>query len=71
MRAGGLLLALGLLLDVVYHGLSALGVGDASHSGVVATAVHGVVLAGMVVTFGGLLQVAFRPQVTARRKETQ
>jgi len=71
MRAGFYLLGFGLLLDLAYHLVAALAGADVSHSSVFATAVHGVVLAGMVVTFGGLLQVAIRPQGTVIRKETQ
>jgi hypothetical protein len=71
MRLGFLLLGLGLALDLAYHAALAIGVGDTSHSSVVATAIHVVVLAGMAVTFGGLLQVAFRPPKVANRKETQ
>ncbi len=71
MRAGFLVLAAGVALDLGYHALAAAGVGTASLSGGVATAIHAVVLAGMAVTFGGLLQIAFRPQGAVTRKETQ
>ena len=71
MRLGFLLLGLGLALDLAYHAVPVIGGGHASHSTVAATAVHAVVLAGMAVTFGGLLQVAMRPQKVANRKETQ
>ena len=71
MRLGFLLLGLGLALDLVYHATLAIAGEAASHSDVAATAVHGVVLAGMAVTFGGLLQVAFRPHKVVNRKETQ
>ena len=71
MRVGFLLLGLGLVLDLAYHAVLALGGGSASHSGGAATAIHAVVFAGMAVTFGGLLQVAFRPQKVVDRKETQ
>lgn len=71
MRLGFLLLGLGLALDLAYHAVLALGGGDASHSSVAATAIHAVVLAGMTVTFGGLLQVAFRPQKAVNRKDRQ
>jgi hypothetical protein len=71
MRVGFLLLGLGLVLDLAYHAALALGGGVASHSSAAATAIHAVVFAGMAVTFGGLLQVAFRPQKVVDRKETQ
>ena len=71
MRLGFLLLGLGLAFDLAYHAVLALAGGEASHSSVGATAIHAVVLAGMAVTFGGLLQVAFRPQKVVNRKETQ
>jgi hypothetical protein len=71
MRLGFSLLALGLALDLAYHAVLALGGGEASHSSVAATAIHAVVFAGMAVTFGGLLQVAFRPQKVVEGKETQ
>jgi len=71
MRLGFLLLGLGLAFDLAYHAVLAIGEGGASHSNVAATAIHAVVLAGMAVTFGGLLQVAIRPQRVVTRKETQ
>jgi hypothetical protein len=71
MRLGFLLLGLGLGLDLAYHAALALGGGHASHSSVFATSVHVVVLVGMAVTFGGLLQVAIRPQRAVNRKERQ
>jgi hypothetical protein len=71
MRMGFILLALGVGLDLAYHALAALGGGDASHSSVFASGVHGLVLVGMGVTFGGLLQVAVKPQRNAERKETR
>lgn len=71
MRLGFLLLGLGLALDLVYHVALAIGRGEASHSSVAATTIHAVVLAGMAMTFGGLLQVAFRPHKVVNRKETQ
>lgn len=71
MRAGFLLLAVSLVADGAYHVIAAIGPASASHSGTVATAVHVVVLAGMAVTFAGVLQVAFRPQGAVRGKETQ
>jgi hypothetical protein len=71
MRLGFLLLGLGLALDLAYHAVLAIGGVGASHSTVAATAIHAVVLAGMAVTFGGLLQVAIRPQRVVTRKETQ
>lgn len=70
MRLGFLLLGLGLFLDLAYHAVLAIGGGDASHSSGAATAIHTVVLAGMAVTFGGLLQFALRPQKVVDRKET-
>ena len=71
MRLGFLLLGLGLALDLAYHAASAIGGGAASHSSLAATSIHAVVMVGMVVTFGGLLQVAFRPQKVVDRKEKQ
>jgi hypothetical protein len=71
MRGGFVLLAAGVVLDLAYHALAAVNGTDISHSGVLAMAIHAVVLAGMVMTFGGLLQVAFRPQGAVARKETQ
>jgi hypothetical protein len=71
MRAGFSLLAAGVILDLGYHAFVALTRTDISHSGVLALAIHAVVLAGMAVTFGGLLQVAFRPKGAVARKETQ
>ena len=71
MRAGFVLLGAGVVLDLGFHLGAALTGADASHAGGVAAAIHGLVLAGMAVTFGGLLQVAFRPQGTVERKETR
>ena len=71
MRLGFLLLGLGLALDLGYHAALAIGGGQASHSSAAATAIHAVVLGGMAVTFGGLLQVAFRPHKVVNRKETE
>jgi hypothetical protein len=71
VRLGFLLLGVGLALDLAYHALVALGGARASHSGAFATSVHAVVLAGMAVTFAGLLQVALRTQGILKRKETQ
>jgi hypothetical protein len=71
LRLGFLLLGLGLALDLAYHAVLAIGGGHSSHSTMTATAVHALVFAGMAVTFGGLLQVAMRPQKVANRKETQ
>lgn len=71
MRVGFLVLGAGIVLDLGLHALAPAGVGTASHSGVVATAIHALVLAGMGVAFAGLLQIAFRPQGAATRKETQ
>lgn len=68
MRPGFLLLGAGAVLDVAYHALAATA-GSASHSGGLATAIHVVVLAGMVVTFAGVIRVGFRPQGAAERKE--
>ena len=65
-----MLLGAGVVLDLVFHLAAAVTGADASHSGGVATTIHGLVLAGMAVTFGGLLQVAFRPQGAIRRKGT-
>ncbi len=70
MRAGFVLLGAGVVLDLVFHLAAALVDVDGSHAGGVATTIHGLVLAGMAVTFEGLLQVAFRPQGATRRKET-
>ena len=70
MRAGFVLLGAGVVLDLVFHLAAALTDADASHAGGVATTIHGLVLVGMAVTFGGLLQVAVRPQGATRRKET-
>ncbi len=69
MRLGFLLLGVGLVLDLAFHAVLAVGGGDASHSSVGATAIHAVVLAGMAVTFGGLLRFAIRPQRIVDRKE--
>lgn len=69
MRLGFLILGLGLALDLAFHAVLAVGGGDASHSSVGATAIHAVVLAGMAVTFGGLLQFAFRSQGIVNGKE--
>ena len=66
-----MLLGAGVVLDLVLHLAAALTGSDVSHAGGVATTIHGLVLVGMVVTFGGLLQVAVRPQGAIRRKETQ
>ena len=71
MRVGFLLLAAGVALDLGYHAAAAAGLGAASHSSGVATAIHVLVLAGMAVTFAGLLQIAFKPQGAVKRKETQ
>lgn len=71
MRVGFLMLAAGVVLDLGYHALAAADLGTTSHSGAAATAIHALVLAGMAVTFGGLLQIAFRPQGAVRRKETE
>ena len=70
MRAGFVLLGAGVALDLVFHLAAALTGADASHAGGVAMTIHGLVLVGMAVTFGGLLRVAFRPQGATRRKET-
>ncbi|HEX2240675.1 MAG TPA: hypothetical protein VHJ82_06000 [Actinomycetota bacterium] len=70
MRAGFLLLGLGLALDLAYHFLSvALGSGEPSHSGAFATALHTLVLGGMAVTFGGLLHFALSSHRAVDRKE--
>ena len=71
MRAGFFLLVAGVVLDLVFHLLAALTETEASHSSGIATAIHVLVLAGMLVSFGGLLQVAFRPKGAVRRKGTQ
>lgn len=71
MRLGFSLLGLGLLLDLAYHAALAVVGGEASHSDAAATAIHAVVLAGMAMTFGGLLQVAFKARKVVNRKETQ
>lgn len=71
MRVGFFLLGLGLALDVAYHAALAVDGGEATHTSFAATAIHAVVLVGMAVTFGGVLQVAFRPQKVVDRKETQ
>lgn len=71
MRAGFSLLAAGVVLDFAIHVTAALTESVVSHSSGVAAAIHGLVLAGMLVSFGGLLQVAFRPKGIVRRKETQ
>ncbi|MDQ3957441.1 MAG: hypothetical protein M3273_03870 [Actinomycetota bacterium] len=70
MRGGFVLLGAGVVLDLVFHLAAAFTDADASHSGGVATTIHVLVLVGMAVTFGGLFQVAFRPQGAARRRET-
>jgi hypothetical protein len=71
MRAGFVLLGAGVVLDLVLHlGAAFLGA-EASHAGAFATTIHGLVLAGMAVTFAGLLQVAVRPQGAIRRRETR
>lgn len=70
MQGGFVLLGAGVLLDLVFHVLAASIGTDASHSGGVAGAIHALALTGMVVTFGGLLLVAFRPQGAVRRKDT-
>ena len=69
MRLGFLLLGLGLALDLGYHATFAIAGGDASHSSAFATAVHAVVLGGMAIAFGGLLQVAITPKNVVPRKE--
>lgn len=71
MRLGFFLLGLGVALDLAYHAAVAVGEGGASHSSGAAMVIHAVVLAGMAVTFGGLVQVAFRPQKTVNRKESK
>ena len=72
MRLGFFLLGVGVVLDLAYHLVLAVGSGEASsHSGGFATSVHGIVLAGMAVTFGGLVQFALRPQRVVERKERQ
>lgn len=72
MRLGFGLLAVGLVLDLAYHAVLALGGGGAaSHSGAFPDSVHAVVLAGMAVTFAGVLQVAFKPERIVKRKESQ
>nr|QEO74148.1 hypothetical protein [uncultured bacterium] len=71
MRGGSALLGAGVVLDLAFHAVAVFTGGDASHAAGFAATIHALVLAGMAVTFGGLLQVAFRPQGTARRKETQ
>ncbi|MGH2808478.1 MAG: hypothetical protein ACRDKT_14520 [Actinomycetota bacterium] len=69
MRLGFGLLGLALALDLAYHAVVVLGGGDPSHSGLVPAAIHGLVFAGMAVTFGGLLAFAIRPQAIVNRKE--
>ncbi|HEV2756540.1 MAG TPA: hypothetical protein VG318_12290 [Actinomycetota bacterium] len=71
MRGGFAVLAGGALLDLVFHAATALSGADAAHAGDVATAIHALVLAGMCVTFAGVLQVALRPQGAVTRKETR
>ena len=71
MRAGFGLLAAGLVLDLVFHLAAVFTDAGPSHAGGVATTIHALVLAGMLVTFAGVLQVAFRPQGAVTRKETR
>lgn len=71
MRGGFGLLAGGLALDLLFHLFAAFTEADASRAGGVATAIHALVLAGMVVTFAGVLQIAVRPQGAVGRKETR
>ena len=71
MRAGFSLLVAGVVLDLVFHVIATLTETEASRSNGLATAIHGLVLVGMLVSFVGLLQVAFRPKGAVRRKETQ